>query len=244
MARREARLAFITNEKFLEKARLKKRRRGLLKRASELGNPCSVNASAVVCSPDSNELLFRSPPRSKAEHLLGQHRIIRKMERSRKVMNQERYLKERAAKVGLQKERLTRENKDNEIIRLVRQLHILSKTTNAFATSEMYCLFYHVQEKKKEIKKRIEFFEQANSALRSGRAPPAIEGPMGEKGMTWEGKGGNGGNKGSIGDASSPTDSHPVKPINKLVIIYEILQISFSLFYITNLNLISKLIIV
>lgn len=175
-----------------------------MNRVSESGNRCGVSASVFVCSLDGNKLVFRTPPRSKVERHLRQHRIIREMERSRKTMNQERYLKERNANLVQQKQRLMKENKGSENIHLLRQFHMSGKTTNGFTTSEMHRLSYYVQEGKKEIKKRIEFLEQANSALRSGHAPLPIEGSVGKKEMTLEGKGGNSQNKRSIGDASSP----------------------------------------
>ncbi|KAI3442036.1 MADS-box domain-containing protein [Psidium guajava] len=214
MARKKVKLAFIENDTS-RKATLKKRRQGLMKKVSELSALCGVNACAIVYSPDSGEPVFW-PSRPEVEELLVRYRSFSEVERSRKMVNQESYLKEQINKLIRQKKKLAVKNKELENSYLMQQLYLSGKTTSEFANDEMCSLFYYIHEKTKEIERKIELLRQSDGAPRSGGAPSSIEGPVVEEGMILEAKEGGGGNNNgdNRGDASSSLDQWFVDIMN------------------------------
>lgn len=178
-----------------------------MKKVSELSTLCDVNACAVVYSPDSNEPVFW-PSRPEVEQLLVRYQSFSQVERSRKMVNHEGYLKEQINKLIGQKKKLVAKNKELENTYLMQQLYLSGKTTSEFANDEMCSLFYYVSEKNKEIERRIELLGRTDGAPQSGGAPSIIEGPVVEEEMILEAKEGGGGNdnNGNMGEASSSLD--------------------------------------
>ncbi|KAF8021007.1 hypothetical protein BT93_G1424 [Corymbia citriodora subsp. variegata] len=206
MARRKAKLAFIENDTS-RKASLKKRRQGLMKKVSELSTLCGVSACAIVYSPGSNEPVFW-PSRPEVEQLLAQYQGFPKVVGSQKMVNHEIYLKEQIKKLIGKKKKLVVKNKELEITYLIQQIYLYGKTTSELANDEMCSLFYYVDEKNKEIEKKLELLGRIDGAPRSGSAPSAIEGLVVEEEMILEAKEGGVGNNNddSTGDASSSLD--------------------------------------
>ncbi|XP_044508928.1 agamous-like MADS-box protein AGL80 [Mangifera indica] len=175
MTRKKVNLVWMANDG-ARKASLKKRRVGLMKKVSELTTLCGVNAFVVIFSPGENEPAMW-PSRPVIHQLLAKFHSLSEMARSKKMMNQERYLKERSAKVEEQLKKHQRRNKEMDVSHLMHQLFHLGKRQSEFNVTELHGLYWFVQEKKKEIKKRLDYVQQI-SALQEAKAslpprPPA-----------------------------------------------------------------------
>ncbi|GAV63874.1 SRF-TF domain-containing protein [Cephalotus follicularis] len=167
MTRKKVKLAFITNDS-ARKASLKKRRVGLLKKVSELTILCGVDAFVIIYSPDDNEAaVWPSPPQ--VQQLLARYQSIPEMERSKKMMNQESYLKERVGKEEDQIKKLNKKRGEAELDYLMHQIH-QGKPLDDFHVHELQTLALLIDEKRKDIRRKADFFQQVNPP--SAPAPP------------------------------------------------------------------------
>ncbi|KDP27450.1 hypothetical protein JCGZ_19811 [Jatropha curcas] len=157
MTRKKVKLVWIVNDA-LRKANLKKRRIGLLKKVSELTTLCGVSAFAIIYSPDETEPMFW-PSRLLVEQLLMRYQNMPKIERSKKMMNQESYLKERVVKVQAQSRKNQRKNRDVEMSYLINKLH-KGNGADDFEFNELQVLIWLLGEKMKDLRKRVEYFQQ------------------------------------------------------------------------------------
>ncbi|XP_044508927.1 agamous-like MADS-box protein AGL80 [Mangifera indica] len=190
MTRKKVNLVWMVNER-ARKASLKKRRVGLMKKVSELTTLCGVNAFVVIFSPGENEpAMWPSFP--VIHQLMAKFHSLSGTERGKKMMNQERYLKERSAKVEEQLKKHQRRNKEMDVSHLMHQLFHLGKRQSEFNVTELRGLHWFVQEKKKEIKKRLDYVQQIN-ALQEAKAslPPPPPAPAALVNETAPGNGRN-----------------------------------------------------
>ncbi|XP_022743937.1 myocyte-specific enhancer factor 2B-like [Durio zibethinus] len=153
MTRKKVKLAWIVNDS-ARRACLKKRRLGLLKKVSELTTLCGVDACLIVYSPNVTEPMFHKMPES---------------ERQKKMMNQETYLTDRVTKAQEQLTKYQRRNKGVEMNHLMNQID-QDKGLDELNLTELHGLTWLVEEKMKEMRKRIEFFQQVPFVTASPRA--------------------------------------------------------------------------
>ncbi|XP_031260893.1 agamous-like MADS-box protein AGL80 [Pistacia vera] len=172
MTRKKVNLVWIASDS-ARKASLKKRRGGLMKKVSELTTLCGVNAFAVIFSPDEKEPAMW-PSRPVIHQLLARFHTLPEMERGKKMMNQERYFKERSTKVEEQLKKHQRRNKEMDVSHLMHLLFHYGKRQSEFNVIELHGLFWFVQEKKKEIKKRLDYFQQVNALQEAAASPPPL----------------------------------------------------------------------
>ena len=119
MARKKVKLAWITNDS-ARRATFKKRKKGLMKKVSELSTLCGVNACAIIYSPyDSQPDVWPTP--SDAHHVLTRFKSLPEMEQSKKMMNQEGFLRQRITKLKEQLRKQQKENRELEITQLMFQ---------------------------------------------------------------------------------------------------------------------------
>ncbi|KAK9292177.1 hypothetical protein L1049_020137 [Liquidambar formosana] len=108
MTRKKVKLAFITNDS-ARKATFKKRKKGLIKKVSELSTLCGIEACAIIYSPyDSQPEIWPSP--LGVRRVVAQFKEMPEMEQSKKMVNQESFLRQRIVKA---KEQLKKQQKDN-----------------------------------------------------------------------------------------------------------------------------------
>ncbi|KDP29698.1 hypothetical protein JCGZ_18633 [Jatropha curcas] len=157
MTRKKVKLVWIVNDA-ARKASLKKRRTGLLKKVSELTTLCDVSAFAIIYSPDETEPMFW-PSRPLVEQLLMRYQNIPEIERTKKMMNQESYLKERAVKVQEQLRKNQRKNLEIEMSYLMDKLH-KGNGADDFESNELHVLIWLLGEKMKDLRKRVDYFQQ------------------------------------------------------------------------------------
>ncbi|XWS43328.1 hypothetical protein CRYUN_Cryun16bG0093600 [Craigia yunnanensis] len=165
MTRKKVKLAWIANDS-ARRASLKKRRLGLLKKVSELTTLCGTEACLIIYSPDESEPLVW-PSHAEVQRQLGEFHEIPELERLKKMMNQETYLRERITKSQEQLRKFQRRNREVEMGHLMHQID-QGKGLDELNLGELHGLTWLVEEKMKEIRKRIEFFQQVPFAPPAG----------------------------------------------------------------------------
>ncbi|XVF55881.1 hypothetical protein PTKIN_Ptkin06aG0072000 [Pterospermum kingtungense] len=155
MTRKKVKLAWIANDN-ARKASLKKRRLGLLKKVSELTTLCGTQACVIIYSPDESEPMVW-PSHAEVQRQLEEFQKMPELERLKKMMNQETYVRERVTKAQEQLRKFQGRNKEVEMGNLMLQID-QGKGLNELSLSEVHGLTWFVEEKMKEIRKRIEFF--------------------------------------------------------------------------------------
>ena len=100
MTRKKVKLAYISNDS-ARKATFKKRKKGLMKKVSELSTLCGIEACAIVYSPyDAQPEVWPSP--IMVQRVLSQFKNMPEMEQSKKMVNQEHFLRQRIGKANEQ----------------------------------------------------------------------------------------------------------------------------------------------
>jgi hypothetical protein len=168
MTRKKVKLTWIVNDA-ARKASLKKRRVGLLKKVSELTILCGIEAFVIIYSPDEPEPAVW-PSRPEVRQLLMRFQNMPDMERYKKMTNQESYLKERMAKLNDQSRKHLKTNRELEMAGLMQQVY-QDKGFDGLDQTQLRGLTWLVEEKMKEIRKRVEYFQQI-SPLQPGAFPP------------------------------------------------------------------------
>ncbi|KAF8392750.1 hypothetical protein HHK36_023099 [Tetracentron sinense] len=154
MARKKVKLAYIANDS-ARRATFKKRRKGLMKKVSELSTLCGVDACAIIYSPyDTEAEVWPSP--SEAQRVLARFKSLPEMEQSKKMMNQEGFLRQRMAKV---KEQLKKQQKDNRECEMTQFMYqcLVGKGLHDINMDGLREMAWLVEDKMKEIRERMEY---------------------------------------------------------------------------------------
>lgn len=113
MARKKVNLAWITNDT-ARRVTFKKRRKGLMKKVSELTTLCGVKACVVMYGAGEQQPdVWPSSP--EAMRLVARFKGLPEMEQCKKMMNQEGFLHHNIAKLQEQLRKHERENRELEI---------------------------------------------------------------------------------------------------------------------------------
>ncbi|XP_050225289.1 agamous-like MADS-box protein AGL80 [Mercurialis annua] len=119
MTRKKVKLAYITNDS-ARKATFKKRKAGLLKKVSELSTLCGIEACAIIYSPyDAQPEVWPSP--IGVQRVLSQFKNMPEMEQSKKMVNQESFLRQRMGKANEQLKKQRKENREKEVTQVMFQ---------------------------------------------------------------------------------------------------------------------------
>ncbi|XVE61377.1 hypothetical protein DITRI_Ditri06bG0034500 [Diplodiscus trichospermus] len=173
MTRKKVRLEWIHND-CARRASLKKRRLGLLKKVSELTTLCDIKACLIIYSPDEEEPMVW-PSHPEVHRQLGAFYQLPELDRLKKMTNQETYLKERVAKAQEQLRKTEKRNKEFQIGYLLHQVD-QGKGLCELSLGELHGLIWLVEDKMKEIGKRIDFYEhfefEAPAGQPHGDLPP------------------------------------------------------------------------
>ncbi|XP_059459215.1 agamous-like MADS-box protein AGL80 [Corylus avellana] len=124
MTRKKVKLAYITNDS-ARKSTFKKRKRGLLKKVSELSTLCGIEACAIIYSPyDSEPQVWPSP--LGVQRVLARFKEMPELEQSKKMVNQESFLRQRIAKANEQLKKQRKDNREKEMTQVM--FHSLMST--------------------------------------------------------------------------------------------------------------------
>ncbi|CAN6310323.1 unnamed protein product [Urochloa humidicola] len=112
MARKKVTLQWIANDS-TRRATFKKRRKGLMKKASELATLCDVDACVVVYG-DGEAQPEVWPDVPKVAEVLARFRAMPELDQCKKMMDMEGFLGQRVEKLREQLGKLQRENRERE----------------------------------------------------------------------------------------------------------------------------------
>ncbi|KAL8549301.1 hypothetical protein ACS0TY_008235 [Phlomoides rotata] len=117
MTRKKVTLAYITNDSE-RRASFRKRKKGLIKKVSELSTLCGVDACAIIYS-QFDPVPEVWPSVQGAQAVLARFRRMSAMDQTRKMVNQESFTRQRIKKAEDQLRRLRKENKRKEMERFM-----------------------------------------------------------------------------------------------------------------------------
>ncbi|XP_071728576.1 agamous-like MADS-box protein AGL80 [Rutidosis leptorrhynchoides] len=113
MTRKKVKLAFIANDS-ARKATFKKRKKGLMKKVHELSTLCGIDACAIIYSPyESQPEVW--PNNIGVQRVLAQFKRMPLMEQSKKMVNQESFIRQRITKTSEQLKKQIKENLEKEM---------------------------------------------------------------------------------------------------------------------------------
>lgn len=191
--RKKIKLAWIKNDAS-RKQSFKKRKQGLVKKVQELTTLCGVSAFIVIQGPG-EEFPTVWPSPAVAHHLIQRFYNVPEMERCKKMVSQESYLRERITKMKDQVEKLFRSNKERLTAYVMHGI-TEGKPLSQFTMTELGSVLWLLEDKMKEIKRRLEFYrrqphgyyDQANIGGSSSLTlpPPTSEETTGHREFPWE----------------------------------------------------------
>ncbi|XP_052205522.1 agamous-like MADS-box protein AGL80 [Diospyros lotus] len=167
MTRKKVKLAFIINDS-ARKATFKKRKKGLMKKVSELSTLCGIDACAIIYSPyDAQPEVW--PNGLGVQRVLAQFKRMPEMEQSKKMVNQESFIRQRISKANEQLKKQLKDNREKEVAELM--FHCLTgRALQTVAMSDLHDLGWLLDQNLKDIYKRIE-------SMRKAAAPPPTPPP-------------------------------------------------------------------
>ncbi|KAJ4838330.1 Agamous-like MADS-box protein agl80 [Turnera subulata] len=168
MTRKKVKLAFIANDA-ARKATFKKRRKGLIKKVSELSTLCGIEACAIIYSPyETQPEVWPSPVG--VQRVLSQFRQMPEMEQSKKMVNQESFLRQRIAKAGEQLKKQRRDNREKEVTHAMYQC-LMGKSLANLTMLDLSDLGWLIDQNIKEIERRVETLKNGGEGGESSTPP-------------------------------------------------------------------------
>ncbi|KAI9152772.1 hypothetical protein LWI28_000958 [Acer negundo] len=159
MTRKKVNLSWIVKHS-ARKASLKKRTVGLLKKVSELSILCGVEAFVIIYSPNDRQPVMW-PTRQEVQEILTRFNNMPEMERTKKMENQETYLKERVSKL---EEQFDQEQKKNMELKVSNLMHNVYEGNflDEMNVTDLESLVQFVNEKHTVIKIKLDLRQQAS----------------------------------------------------------------------------------
>ncbi|XP_058783837.1 agamous-like MADS-box protein AGL80 [Vicia villosa] len=161
MTRKKVKLAFIENDT-ARKTTYKKRTKGLLKKVEELSTLCGIDACAIVYGPyDPQPEIW--PSTSGVEKVLLKFKTAPEFDQSRRMVDQESFLKQRIGKAEKQLKRQWADNKETETTMLMFQClnagNVEQNDMSMDVLNDLSCMIDHNLRK---IGRRIESGDSEN----------------------------------------------------------------------------------
>ncbi|KAG4923443.1 Agamous-like MADS-box protein AGL80 [Glycine soja] len=171
MTRKKVKLAFIANDS-ARKATFKKRKKGLMKKVSELSTLCGIDACAIVYSPyDPQPEVWPSP--MGVQRVLAKFRRMPELEQSKKMVNQESFLRQRIMKAKDQLKKQRKDNREKEMTQLMFQYLSAGKIMHNISMVDLNDLAWLIDQNLKDINRRIEVLTK-NAQSQPHIAAPAV----------------------------------------------------------------------
>ncbi|RYQ99376.1 hypothetical protein Ahy_B07g087314 [Arachis hypogaea] len=169
MARSKVKLAYITNDA-ARRVTYKKRKRGMMKKISELSTLCGVDACAIVYNSrqDAHPLDEPEvwPSRMGVERVIEKFRQMPEIDQNRKRMDHADYLTLRIAK---EKEKLKKKRHDNNEKEFQLRMHdfmLRNRLPENLSFFDLNNLAYHTDMKLREIDMRLQMLlEKENKEM-------------------------------------------------------------------------------
>ncbi|KAF7816316.1 agamous-like MADS-box protein AGL80 [Senna tora] len=171
MTRKKVKLAFIANDS-ARKATYKKRKKGLIKKVDELTTLCGIEACAIVYSPyDPQPEIW--PSAMGVQRVLSKFRRMPELEQSKKMVNQEGFLKQRIVKAKEQVKKQRKENREKEMTQIMYQYLSAGKILHNMTMADLNDLAWLIEQNLKEIGRRVEVLEKRGQSLGQGQGQAA-----------------------------------------------------------------------
>ncbi|KAM3704443.1 hypothetical protein ACB098_03G003500 [Castanea mollissima] len=176
MTRKKVKLAYITNDS-ARKATFKKRKKGLLKKVSELSTLCGIKSCAIIYSPyDSQPEVWASE--HGIQHVLGLFKNMPEMEQTKKMVNQESFLRQRIAKANEQLKKQQKDNREKEMKEVMFQ-SLTGKSLHNLTMMDLNDLGWLIDQNLKNIYRRIgQLNKVAQKQVQGEPAAAKTEGTM------------------------------------------------------------------
>ncbi|XP_062083471.1 agamous-like MADS-box protein AGL80 [Humulus lupulus] len=154
MTRKKVKLDYITNDT-ARKTTFKKRKKGLMKKVSELSTLCDIDACAIMYGPNDNEPeVF--PSMEEVHRVIARFHNMSEIEQTKKMVNQEAFLRYRIGKVNEQVKRLKRDNHEKELIQVMYTNLIGNTNLQGLTIQDLNDLTWIIDQSLKDINKRME----------------------------------------------------------------------------------------
>ena len=154
MTRKKVKLAFITNDS-ARKATFKKRKKGLMKKVNELSTLCGIDACAIIYSPyEAQPEVW--PNDIGVQRVLAQFKRMPEMEQSKKMVNQESFIRQRITKSNEQLKKQINENREKEMIEVMYQCLAGKGSVTNLILPDLNDLGGLVDQTLKDVNRRIE----------------------------------------------------------------------------------------
>ncbi|XP_074364122.1 agamous-like MADS-box protein AGL80 [Apium graveolens] len=154
MTRKKVKLAFISNDAS-RKATFKKRKKGLMKKVGELSTLCGIDACAIIYSQYEPQPEVW-PNTVGVQRVLAQFKRMPEMEQSKKMVNQESFIRQRIAKANEQLKKQHKDNREKEMIEVMYQCLTGKIGLQNLMIPDLNDLGWLIDQKLKEIYKRID----------------------------------------------------------------------------------------
>ncbi|KAK3227243.1 hypothetical protein Dsin_007105 [Dipteronia sinensis] len=172
MTRKKVNISWIVKDS-ARKVSLKKRTVGLLKKVSELSTLCGVEAFVIIYSPDDSQPVMW-PTRPEVQEILTRFNNMPEIERTKKMENQETYLKERVSKLEEQFDQQQKKNMELKVSNLMHNVYE-GNSLDEMNVTDLESLVQFVNEKRTSIKMKLELRQQASLSFNSLLvAPPSF----------------------------------------------------------------------
>ncbi|CAJ1867718.1 unnamed protein product [Sphenostylis stenocarpa] len=173
MTRKKVKLAFIVNDS-ARKATFKKRKKGLMKKVSELSTLCGIDACAIVYSPyDPQPEVWPSP--MGVQRVLAKFRRMPELEQSKKMVNQESFLRQRILKAKDQLKKQRKDNREKEMTQLMFQYLSAGKIMHNISMVDLNDLAWLIDQNLKDINRRIEVLTKNSQSQTQVVAPTVTD---------------------------------------------------------------------
>ncbi|XP_047938029.1 agamous-like MADS-box protein AGL80 [Salvia hispanica] len=170
MTRKKVTLAYITNDSE-RKASYKKRKKGLIKKVSELSTLCGVPACVIIYSQyDPVPVVWPSP--LDAQSILARFRKLSVMDQSRKMVNQESFTRQRIKKTTEQLRRLQKDNTCRELEAFMFRCILGQASLDDLQIHDVSEMNFVISQTLRDIKARME--AMAAEHQRNLAAPPPL----------------------------------------------------------------------
>ncbi|KAK6911716.1 Transcription factor, MADS-box [Dillenia turbinata] len=172
MSTKKVKLAYIQNDS-ARKATFRKRKKGLMKKVSELTTLCGIEACAVIYSPHEQQPDVW-PSALGAQNVLATFKRLPEMDQNKKMINQEGFIRQRMLKARDHLKRQQKDNREREITQVMNQC-LTGKPLLTLGLVDLNDLGWLIDTKCKDIRKRLETMKQPDlpAALALPPPPPA-----------------------------------------------------------------------
>ncbi|XP_010456758.1 PREDICTED: agamous-like MADS-box protein AGL80 [Camelina sativa] len=156
--RKKLKLPLITNERS-RKATFMKRKKGITKKLHELTTLCGVQACGVIYSP------YLSvpevwPSRETANKVVSQWKMMLVMDKTKKMVNQETFLKRRITKATESWKKVQKENKDLEMKNIMFDCHNGNTFVYRLPKCDLRDLGSVIEQHLKDVNRRMEILKR------------------------------------------------------------------------------------